>query len=375
MARILVIDDNMDLLQMIRLLLEERGGHQVILAAEGEDGLRKAMESPPDLAIVDIMMPGMNGYEVCRRLRREPATASIPIIVLTARGQDIDRKTALEAGADLHIPKPVTMSALLERVNELLARDREPPAIRLGGTIALLSLRGGVGTTTIAVNLALLLNKRAKQKACLVDLSPSSGNVALQLGMRPDPNWSALALLSTGIGAETIKTYLLTHPSGLRVLAAPFVPVIGEGLPRDKVVAALSALRHDFPLLVIDLPSVLNDVTMAALENADIIVLVMTSDPASIQATLGTLQVLKGFGERIRLILNQTQPNQPLPAEALERVLRTSINGVIPFDPAQTQALAKGRPLVYVDPDTPLAKAVAALAPALQPVGPRRPAT
>jgi len=374
MARILVIDDNTDLLQMIRLLLEERGGHQVILAAEGEDGLRKAVESPPDLAIVDIMMPGMNGYEVCRRLRQEPATASIPIIVLTARGQDIDRKTALEAGADLHIPKPVTMSELLERVNELLARGRETPAIRFGGTIALLSLRGGVGTTTIAVNLALLLAQQAEQKACLVDLSPSSGNVALQLGLRPDPNWSALALLSTGIGTETIKTYLLTHPSGLRVLAAPFVPVIGEGLPRDKVLAALSALRHDFPLLVIDLPSVLSDVTMAALENADIIALVMTSDPASIQATIGTLQVLKGFGERIRLILNQTQPHQPVSAKALERVLRASIDGVVPFDPAQAQALARGKPLVYANPDAPLAKAVAALVPALQPVGPRRPA-
>ncbi|HHS97947.1 MAG TPA: response regulator [Chloroflexi bacterium] len=368
MARILVIDDNTDLLQMIRLLLEERGGHEAILAAEGEDGLRKAMENPPDLAIVDIMMPGMNGYEVCRRLRQEPATADIPIIVLTARGQEIDRRTAMEAGADLHIPKPVTMSELLERVNELLARGKRQPAAPLGGTIAFLSLRGGVGTTTLAVNLSLLLAQQSEQKPCLIDLSPSSGNVALQLGLRPDPNWSALALLSTGIGAETIQTYLLSHPSGLRVLAAPFVPIVGEGLPRDKVLAALSALRHSFPLLVIDLPSILNEVTMAALENADTIALVTTADPASIQATIGTLQALKGFQEKIRLILNQPVSRQPVSRQALERIFRRPIDGLVPFDPAQAQALARGKPLAYTNPDAPLAKAVATLVPALQPV-------
>ncbi len=371
MARILVIDDNTDLLQMIRLLLEGRGGHEVILAAEGEDGLRKAMENPPDLAIIDVMMPGMNGYEVCKRLRQEPATAGIPIIVLTARGQDIDRKTALEAGADLHIPKPVTMSELLERVNGLLARGRKPPSFRLGGTIAFLSLRGGVGCTTLAVNMALFLAQQ-KQKTCLIDLSPSSGNVALQLGLRPDPNWSALALLSTGIGTETIMTYLMNHPSGLSVLAAPFIPVIGEGLPREKVLAALSALRHNFPLLVVDLPSVLSDTTMVTLEQADTIVLVTTADPASIQATVGTLQALKGFAERIRLLLNQTTPGHPPAAQALERVFRHPIDGTIPFDPAQAQALARGKPLAYANPDAPLAKAVAALVPALQPVSPHR---
>jgi len=372
MARILVIDDNTDLLQMIRLLLEERGGHEVILAAEGEDGLRKAAENPPDLAIVDIMMPGMTGFEVCRRLRQDPATASIPIIVLTARGQDIDRQAALEAGADLHIPKPITMAELLERVNSLLTQRRERPAVQIGGTIAFLSLRGGVGTTTLAVNLALLLAQGTGQKTCLVDLSPSSGNAALQLGMRPDPNWSGLALLNGGIGPETVSTYLLGHSSGLNLLAAPFVPVIGEGLPREKVLAALSALRQNFAALVVDLPSVLNNMAMAALETAETIALVLTADPASIQATIGTLQVLKAFDERIRLILNQVGPKQPPPPKALERVLRRRIDGVIPYDPAQSQALAHGKPLALTSPRAPLPKAVTALVPVLQPVVGRR---
>lgn len=367
MARILVVDDNTDLLQMIRLLLEERGGHEVILAADGEDGLRKAARTPPDLAIIDIMMPGMTGYEVCRRLRQEPATADIPIIVLTARGQDIDRQAALEAGADLHIPKPISMAELLERVNDMLATAREGVAGRIKGATAVLSLRGGVGTTTLAVNLALLLLQRTGQRTCLVDLSPSSGNAALQLGLRPNPNWSGLALLSTGIGAETVKTYLLTHSSGLSLLAAPFVPVVGEGLPKEKMLAALSSLRQDFATLVIDMPPTLSEVAMAALEVADTIVLVMTPDPASIQATIGTLQVLRPFGDRTRVVLNHVLPTRPAGVEALQKVLKRPIDAMVPFDPAQAQALARGKPLALSSPDAPLPQALGKLLTALQP--------
>jgi pilus assembly protein CpaE len=141
------------------------------------------------------------------------------------------------------------------------------------------------------------------------------------------------------------------------------------------VLAALHALRHNFALLVIDLPSILNDATMAALEQADTIALVATADPASIQATIGTLQALKGFGEKIRLILNHTAPGQPATPKALERVFRRPIDSVVPFDPAQAQALARGKPLVYTSPNSPLAQAVTAFVPALQPASTSRSAT
>ena len=138
MARILVIDDNADLLQMIRLLLTERGGHEVVLSAEGADGLAKAAENPPDLAIVDVMMPGMTGYQVCRKLRETPATADIPIIILTARGQDIDRQASLDAGADVYIAS--TVSGMRQRFAtrcRLVRREparRSPPGSTSSGT-------------------------------------------------------------------------------------------------------------------------------------------------------------------------------------------------------------------------------------------------
>jgi pilus assembly protein CpaE len=366
MARILVVDDNADLLQMIRMLLEERGGHEVMLSAEGEDGLAKARANPPDLAIIDVMMPGMNGYEVCRQLRRNPATAQIPIIVLTARGQPVDRETALAAGADDYIAKPVTMAELLERVNRLLtSRIARRPA---GGTIAVLSLRGGVGVTTLAVNLAVTLARSSPNQVCLVDLSPSSGHDALQLGLRPDPNWSALALLASGPGPAAIRNYLLTHPSGVHLLASPFVPVVGGGLSPEMVRAVLVALRENFLYLVADLPAVLTEGVMAVLEHADAILLVTAADPSTLQTTVGTLQVLKPYASKVRLILNQMGPEPAPPMEALQRVLKHPISGVIPFDPSQARALAQGKPLALSTPDSPLARAVAHLATELEKV-------
>ena len=119
MAKILVIDDNADLLQMLRLILQERGKHEVILSGDGADGLSRALASPPDLAIVDVMMPGITGYDVVRRMREMPQTSSVPILVLTARGQTIDQQTALQAGANAFMAKPVTPQTLLEQVENL----------------------------------------------------------------------------------------------------------------------------------------------------------------------------------------------------------------------------------------------------------------
>ena len=122
MAKILVIDDDVDLLGTIRQILEVRGGYEVVASADGTDGLAKAQAEPPDLVIVDVMMPGISGYEICRQLRADSRTASVPIIIFTARGQPVDRQAALEVGADDYLTKPVPMQELLERIGRLLAR-------------------------------------------------------------------------------------------------------------------------------------------------------------------------------------------------------------------------------------------------------------
>jgi pilus assembly protein CpaE len=360
MAKILVVDDEADLLEMMRMVLEQRGGHRVTLSADGPDALAKAAADPPDLAILDVMMPGMPGYEVCRQLRANPATASIPIIILSARAQPMDRSAALEAGADDYITKPVMMGELLEKVDSMLASRAEASAA-FAGLFGLTSLRGGVGVTTLAANLALAYAQAGEETACLVDFSFSSGHVALQLGLRPEPNWAGL-IESVPPDEGAVETRLLRHGSGLYVLASPFVPVVNQAVSREAVQRVLSILQQRFPIVVVDMPSTLNEVAMGVVEAATVVGLVLTAEPPSLQTTVGTLRALQQWSSKLQMIINQVTPGAQLPAEAITRPLKRTPAGIIPYDPAQARALAQGAPLAVSNPDSPLAQGVLKLA-------------
>jgi DNA-binding response OmpR family regulator len=118
---VLVADDDPDILALVRLRLE-RDGYEVLSAPDGETALDLALARTPDLALLDVMMPRLDGYEVTRRLRRHGPTTAIPIILLTARVQDPDVQRGTEAGADDYVTKPFSPQALGARVQAALGR-------------------------------------------------------------------------------------------------------------------------------------------------------------------------------------------------------------------------------------------------------------
>jgi DNA-binding response OmpR family regulator len=121
MATILLAEDDADIQFLVAFKLR-RGGYQVREFGDGLSALADAREHPPDLAILDIMMPGMTGLEVCRELRKDPATAHIPVILLTALAQEADITAGFAAGADDYVLKPFSPRDLLTHVNTVLAR-------------------------------------------------------------------------------------------------------------------------------------------------------------------------------------------------------------------------------------------------------------
>jgi DNA-binding response OmpR family regulator len=124
---VLVADDDEDILTLVTFRLE-RAGYDVVKARNGDEALRVALEQVPDLAVLDVMMPGMDGYEVTCELRRAEATSTMPIILLTARAQESDVARGLAAGADEYVRKPFDARDLGERVERLLIRDVAKPA-------------------------------------------------------------------------------------------------------------------------------------------------------------------------------------------------------------------------------------------------------
>lgn len=126
---VLIIEDDQDIAENLRYNLEHEG-LKVRVADTGEKGLAAALDSqsPPALVILDLMLPGMSGTDLCRRLRREPATKKTPIIILTARTSETDRVTGLDLGADDYITKPFSVRELMARVRAVLRRTDEHAA-------------------------------------------------------------------------------------------------------------------------------------------------------------------------------------------------------------------------------------------------------
>jgi DNA-binding response OmpR family regulator len=121
MTRILVVEDDRDIADLIVHYIE-KAGWQAHVATSGSEGLAQARHTLPDCLVLDVMLPGMDGLEVCRALRSESATAAVPIIMLTARGEETDRIVGLELGADDYLAKPFSPGELVARIRALLRR-------------------------------------------------------------------------------------------------------------------------------------------------------------------------------------------------------------------------------------------------------------
>ena len=355
MAKILIVDDDPDMRPLMRLTLAKLG-HQPSLAATGTEGLRMAESEPFDLMVLDLMMPDIDGYEVMRRLRANPNTKSLPIIVLTARTQAADYDSAIESGADAYLPKPFDPDALNRRIAELLKRveaakgagtPATAPALN-GSVTVVLGLRGGVGATTYAVTVAGTL-LRLGSRVCLVDLSPSGGHVAMQLRLSTGITWRNLPAAPD---TTAVAQALVRHDSGLVVLAAPSQPV-RQGPSADSFRHTLEALQIFFTQVVVDAAPVLDDATEVAIAAADQVVVMCTPEVGAVHSTIGTLQALGGLRRpqsRVIVVLNQVMPEASLPASAIEKALGGPPDLVIPFDRQQALALAHGTPLIFSQP-------------------------
>ena len=122
-TRVLVVDDEPDLLELIHYNLT-KAGYDVASVLSGEEALAHVRASLPDLIVLDVLLPGLDGLEVCKALRRNPATASIPIVMLTARSEDADVVAGLELGADDYLTKPFSPRVLLARIKAVLRRQQ-----------------------------------------------------------------------------------------------------------------------------------------------------------------------------------------------------------------------------------------------------------
>ena len=119
--KILIIEDDRSAARLAQYTIQQ-AGYDVVIAYDGYEGLEKTLHEHPDLIILDIMLPGLDGYEVCHRLRAEPETITLPILMISAKAREEDRNIGLKVGADDYLAKPVEPSLMLAKIEELLSK-------------------------------------------------------------------------------------------------------------------------------------------------------------------------------------------------------------------------------------------------------------
>jgi len=166
-SRVLIVEDERDIRDLVLFHLE-REGFQVSSASSGEEALRQVRHASPDIVLLDLMLPAMGGLEVCRKLRQDPATVALPIVMLTAKGDEVDRVLGLELGADDYIVKPFSPKELLARVRAVLRRARPAPGAA-AITIGALAIDPGTRTVTVEGAPLTLTHKEFELLSALAD--------------------------------------------------------------------------------------------------------------------------------------------------------------------------------------------------------------
>ncbi|HML20198.1 MAG TPA: response regulator [Aggregatilinea sp.] len=366
--RILIVDDDVDSLKLIGLMLQ-RQGYEVLVASTGQQALAKAKNDRPDLIILDIMMPDMDGYEVCRRLRHDPTTQPIPIIMFTARAMVDDKVAGFEAGADDYLTKPTHPAELASRIKAILARSAAQN--RAAGshalTVGFIGAKGGLGTTTLAVNVAAALGQN--DPTILTDFRPGVGTIGLSLGFgRSTGIANLLSRPASEITPRAIENEIATHNSGLRLLLSSARPK--ETLLMITPDSASMIVRHLRTLarnVVVDLGPSLTRLSARILQEAELTVL--TVEPTRIGLTMANdlMHELDQIGiseSRISIVLvNRAQSSLAVPWQEAEKILNHPMTAIIsPAPEVAFQAAEAGVPIVLFQPNAIVASQFTKLA-------------
>ena len=358
--RILVVDDDQIIIQITARVLSA-AGYEVFKAPNGPEALRQVDEIRPELVILDVMMPQMDGYEVCRRLRAKPTTARLPIMMLTAQESVEEKVRGFEAGADDYMTKPFQPPELQARVKVLLRRalTAEGGAAQIKGKVlATFSLRGGVGVSMLAANLATGLAQLWNCPTVLVDLSLMAGHSALMLNLAQRNTWADVAHLAVDeIDAEVVSGLLMPHGSGAYLLAAPRRPEDSELITGERVTRVLTLLCERYHYVVLDLPHDFRETTLAGLDLAEEILAVMSPDLASVLSTASALDIFETLHyprDIIKLVLNQTFERNALGQKVIEDALKRPFNLVVPHGAEVALSVNQGKPVVMSAPATPV---------------------
>ncbi len=360
--KILIVDDDLDTLKLVGLILQ-RQGYQIVAANSGSQGLAKASAEHPNLILLDVMMPDMEGYEVARRLRADRDLARTPIIMFTAKTLVDDKVAGFEAGVDDYMTKPTHPAELVSRVKALLARSaaaqKTAAPTERGRIIAVLGAKAGLGVTTLTLNMSTAM-AQAGNEVIVCELRPGQGTLGLQLGFSHTNALEQLLSKPAGdINDRTIDGQLVAHGNtGLRLLLASSSPgdiaLMSATAQAEQLVRQLAAMTK---FLVLDLGYGFPEIVKRVVPLCDRHLMVV--EPMRVTMVLAK-EILNEFDKigltpsRVDvLMLNRERSSLQMSWQQAEAILHHPIAAVMTAAPELAyQAAEAAAPMVLVQPDS-----------------------
>lgn len=370
--KILVIDDHKETLDLVSLVLQKQG-YRVSIAHSGQEGLDIAGREQPDLVLLDVMMPDMDGFTVCKKIRQTDGLNNTPVILLTAKSQPDEKWEGFEAGATDYLIKPTNAEELHKRVKTILmnhnpqadtgSSDPETvsgtsssPFSRSQMTV-FLGARGGCGTTTAALNTAFAYS--ISNKTLLVDLDMTQGHVGLYLNQKVTDGLNELAAGSPLSISGQVSNNCVTVSQNLTIL--PTRPNVGNELPiltEGHLPNLVEGLHDSGSTIIVDGGRGVHNGNASVLERADQIIICTNPDRVSLA---NARQLIKSLNElvlptcQLHVLLISVGEGSKLPQEKVEKYLDSSVVDTLKIPPGKlASAINNGRPLVIAFPDDPI---------------------
>lgn len=362
-GKILIIEDDPTSLRLIEYALKQRG-YQVLTTLNGLEGIITAQKEEPDLIILDIMLPGIDGFEVCRRLHTGSQTAKIPILIVSAKTQREDINAGFKAGADDYLPKPISPTEIIGRVESLISRKISGQA----RTISFINSGEILGMTMVMVNIAAVLAEQGKQ-VTLVDASSSQKgrNVKNSISSK-QPGRVILEVDAAGNGAQ--EPGFETLPSGIRVL---HVDEMHGGINggTDNSLDLIQKIGRTNDYLLVDLPLKPSRFTSSILAGSDLTIIMSDYRLNNILGAKNVVTLLGFLGimpEKMAAVLVDQEGSHPnLTASNLKPYIEANLGitlaEVISFD-AKTYQLfyLDSQPIIQTNPNQKLTQDIRQIA-------------
>jgi pilus assembly protein CpaE len=351
-------------------------GYTVTVIADTDEAIAKAADN--QLVIIDVVTGAKSAIDICREIRATPTMASIPVLCVSQSDDVEDRIHFLEAGADDVVAKPFDAREIEARVEALLLRfqrskDRSSvvttngiTVARARRTVAVHSPKGGVGTSTIATNIAIAAAKLRPDRVVIVDLDLQFGQIATHLNLVPRQTLADVIRDDAALREpELLRTYATKHDSGLHVLAAPTGPELAALITPDHVDKILGTLLESYDQMIIDTGTWLDERTLRAFEHAENVLFVMNPEIAALKALSALIEYLSEAGTvaaKSTFVLNNSFGREILKIHDVETALGMKVEMELPYDPfLYLKAVNEGNPIVLGAPRSIPAQRLVAL--------------